>query len=122
MLEEVSFSVRAGEIVGLAGLVGAGRTELARAVFGADPADEGKITVSGRTVEVRSPSDAISAGIGYLSEDRKVLSLALGMSIRANTTFAALGKFCTGPVISSRREIVAVQDCMDALAIRARHT
>jgi ribose transport system ATP-binding protein len=122
VLESISFSVRAGEIVGLAGLVGAGRTELARAVFGADPVDSGKILVDGKAVEMRSPSDAISAGIGYLSEDRKLLSLALGMSIRANTTFAALEKFCTGPVISRRRELAAVRECMSSLAIRARHT
>lgn len=121
VLEDISFSVRAGEIVGLAGLVGSGRTELARAVFGADRTDSGRVIVDSRPVEIGSPADAIRAGIGYLSEDRKLLSLALGMSVRANVTFAALDRYCTGPVISHGRELAAVEQCMRSLSIKARN-
>ncbi len=120
-LRNISFSVRSGEIIGLAGLVGSGRTELARAVFGADPFDSGQVLVGGRPVDVSSPSDAIRAGIGYLSEDRKLLSLALNMTVRANVTLAALKQYCTGPVIRHKAEYAAVENCMRTLSIKARH-
>ena len=74
-LRGISFSLRRGEILGFAGLMGAGRTELARAIFGAEPADAGRILVHGREVSIRSPADAVREGIGYLSEDRKRLGL-----------------------------------------------
>lgn len=90
VLADVSFSVRAGEIVGLAGLVGAGRTELAKAIFGADPPDSGRILVRGKEVRVRSPRRAIAAGIGYLTEDRKREGLALGLGVDQNITMTAL--------------------------------
>jgi ribose transport system ATP-binding protein len=90
VLHGCSFSVRAGEIVGFAGLVGAGRTELARAVFGADRIDDGKIELDGRAVRVRSPREAIGLGIGYLSEDRKRDGLALQLGVDQNITLAQL--------------------------------
>lgn len=96
-IRDVAFSVRKGEILGFAGLMGAGRTEVARAVFGADPRTSGEIRVHGRPVDVRSPADAVRAGIGYLSEDRKHFGLALGMDVRANVTMASLDRF-TGPL------------------------
>jgi ribose transport system ATP-binding protein len=96
-IRDVAFSVRKGEILGFAGLMGAGRTEVARAVFGADPRTSGEIFVHGRPVDVRSPADAVRAGIGYLSEDRKHFGLALGMDVRANVTMASLDRF-TGPL------------------------
>ena len=68
---DISFEVRAGEIVGLAGLVGAGRTEIARSIFGLDPYDRGKVRVDGELVKIRSPRDAIKAKMGYVPEDRK---------------------------------------------------
>ena len=89
-LRGISFSVRRGEILGFAGLMGAGRTELARAIFGAEPADAGRILVHGREVSIRSPADAVREGIGYLSEDRKHYGLALGMDLRANIAMASL--------------------------------
>jgi ribose transport system ATP-binding protein len=88
--ETASFCLRAGEILGVAGLMGAGRTELARAIFGADPVDGGQIFVNGQPVTVRTPLDAIKNGIGYLSEDRKSFGLALGMQVKDNITMAFL--------------------------------
>lgn len=83
-LKNISFAVRAGEIVGIAGLVGAGRTELALALFGARPVTGGIVRVNGAAVALRSPADAIAAGIGYLSEDRKDCGLFLDLSIEDN--------------------------------------
>ncbi|MBP7240964.1 MAG: sugar ABC transporter ATP-binding protein [Amaricoccus sp.] len=92
-LRDVSFSLRKGEILGFAGLMGAGRTEVARAIFGADPRDAGEIIVHGRHVKIASPGDAVRAGIGYLSEDRKHFGLALGMDVRANVAMASLTRY-----------------------------
>jgi ribose transport system ATP-binding protein len=86
--ETASFTLRAGEILGVAGLMGAGRTELARAIFGADPVESGEILVHGRPVRIRTPLDAIKQGIGYLSEDRKAFGLALTMQVKDNITMA----------------------------------
>jgi ABC-type sugar transport system ATPase subunit len=87
VLHDVSFTIRAGEIVGLAGLVGSGRTELARAVAGADPVDSGTIRVDGRDCRVRTPRDAIRAGIAFLPESRKEEGLFMELTLAANTTF-----------------------------------
>ncbi len=95
-IRDVSFSVRRGEILGLAGLMGAGRTEVARAIFGADRIEAGEILVHGRQVAIRQPQDAVRAGIGYLSEDRKQFGLATGMDVRNNIALASLSRF-TGP-------------------------
>jgi ribose transport system ATP-binding protein len=84
----VSFELRKGEILGFAGLMGAGRTEVARAVFGADRPDDGTIELGGRRVTIGSPREAIRHGIAYLSEDRKKDGLALAMSVAANVTLA----------------------------------
>jgi ribose transport system ATP-binding protein len=88
VLKDCSFEVRSGEILGFAGLVGAGRTELARAVFGADPVDSGRVELEGREIQVKSPQAAIAAGIGYLTEDRKGAGLALQLGIDHNITLA----------------------------------
>ena len=92
-LQNIGFSVRKGEILGFAGLVGAGRTELARAIFGADPVDTGEIRVHGRKVRIRSPHDAVRAGIGYLSEDRKRFGLLVDMDVKTNVAVASLREF-----------------------------
>jgi ribose transport system ATP-binding protein len=84
-LAGIDLEVRAGEIVGIAGLQGAGRTELARAVFGADPFTEGTVEVDGTPRRLRSPRSGIAAGLGFLTEDRKAEGLALGQSVRDNT-------------------------------------
>jgi len=84
MFSDITFYLRRGEILGFAGLMGAGRTEVARAIFGADPYDAGEITFEGKTLAVKSPADAIEAGVAYLSEDRKSQGLAVRMSVAAN--------------------------------------
>jgi len=92
-LKDISFSLKKGEILGFAGLMGAGRTELARAIFGAEPATQGEVRVHGKPVRIGAPSDAVRAGIGYLSEDRKHFGLALGMDVRANIAMASLPRY-----------------------------
>jgi ribose transport system ATP-binding protein len=92
-VRDVSFAVRKGEILGFAGLMGAGRTEVARIIFGADPRDGGEILVDGQLVDIRAPYTAVEAGIGYLSEDRKHFGLAIDMTVRANVPMANMDKF-----------------------------
>jgi ribose transport system ATP-binding protein len=103
-VRDVSFTVRRGEIVGLAGLVGAGRTEMVRAVAGADVADAGKIAVCGEPVDIRSPHAAIEAGIALITEDRKGQGLVLGMSVRENITLAHMEKYARGGFIDVEAE------------------
>ncbi len=93
-IKNVSFQVRKGEILGFAGLMGAGRTEVARAVFGADPFETGEIFVAGQKVTIQQPQDAVKHGIGYLSEDRKRFGLAIGMDVETNVVLATLSRFC----------------------------
>ncbi|MDR2210001.1 MAG: sugar ABC transporter ATP-binding protein [Spirochaetaceae bacterium] len=93
VVRDVSFCLHRGEILGFAGLLGAGRTETMRLIFGADPMDSGEIFIKGRPVSIGHPQDAVRHGIGYLSEDRKRYGLALGMTVAANTVMASLGKF-----------------------------
>ena len=92
-IRDVSFAVRKGEILGLAGLMGAGRTEVARAIFGADPVEAGEVLEHGKRVTIRRPQDAVRAGIGYLSEDRKQFGLATGLDVRNNIALATLSRF-----------------------------
>jgi ribose transport system ATP-binding protein len=92
-IRDVSFSLHRGEILGFAGLLGAGRTEVARALFGADPFDSGEVYVHGRRVRIHGPTDAVREGIGYLSEDRKRDGLTLEMDVETNIVLAALRRF-----------------------------
>jgi ribose transport system ATP-binding protein len=92
-IQNVSFKLYKGEILGFAGLVGAGRTEVARAIFGADPLEAGELEVNGKPVQIRSPKDAVRHGIAYLSEDRKRYGLTLGLDIECNLVLSALEKF-----------------------------
>ncbi len=101
---DISFSVRSGEIVGFAGLVGAGRTEVGRAIFGAEPIESGELLLYGKNIHPDSPKKAIRVGIGYMSEDRKTQGLYLEQSIRANLISNHLGDFCTGPAFISDRK------------------
>ena len=93
VIKDVSFTVRKGEILGFAGLMGAGRTEVARAIFGADKIDSGEIIVKGNSVKINSPADAVNHGIGYLSEDRKHLGLATGMDCASNIVLSTMKRF-----------------------------
>jgi ribose transport system ATP-binding protein len=90
VLHDISFEIRAGEILGVAGLVGSGRSEMARAIFGADRSDSGEVWVAGKKHRIRSPREAIRAGIGLLPEDRKLQGLFLSKAIRENITAASL--------------------------------
>jgi len=92
-VRDVSFTVRSGEILGFAGLMGAGRTETARAIFGADPKEAGTIRVHGNAVSIASPADAVAHGIGYLPEDRKRFGLATPMTVRENVAMASMDRF-----------------------------
>jgi ribose transport system ATP-binding protein len=94
-LKDINFTLRRGEILGFAGLMGAGRTEVARAVFGADPIDSGEVYIQGKKAQIGSPADAVRQGIGYLSEDRKRYGLALGMDVETNVVLASFKKFLT---------------------------
>lgn len=104
LVRDVSFELRKGEILGFAGLVGAGRTETARALFGADPRESGDLYINGRRADIRSPRDAVEAGICYLSEDRKRYGVVLQKSVTKNTTLAALRKFFKGAFLDKPRE------------------
>ena len=105
VLKDCSFEVRSGEILGFAGLVGAGRTELARAVFGADRIDSGTIELEGKELRIRNPRDAIEAGIGYLTEDRKGEGLALELGIHKNITLANLPMQAGLIALETEREV-----------------
>lgn len=93
MVRDVSFQVREGEILGVAGLVGAGRTETMRAIFGADRLDSGEVFIKGRKVDIKTPSDAVRHGIAYLSEDRKRYGLLLDLDVETNTALATMKEF-----------------------------
>jgi ribose transport system ATP-binding protein len=116
--EDVSFAVNKGEIVGLTGLVGAGRTEVARCIFGADRISRGQIHLFGKAVEVKSPQDAIRQGVGLLTEDRKSQGLVLGMTVRENTSLANLASLVRRLFIDKRRERQVAEEYVKSLQIR----
>jgi len=118
-LQNISFSAYGGEVLGLAGLVGAGRTELVRAIFGADPIDDGKFFINGKEVVIHSPQDAVHYGMGLLTEDRKTQGLFLHMSVRDNIVMAILERLTRGMVTSRRKEVTLTQRFIDYLAIKA---
>jgi ABC-type sugar transport system ATPase subunit len=120
IVKDVSFAVHPGEILGFAGLVGAGRTDVARLVFGADRATAGEIRVGGEAVDLRSPYRAIALGIGFVPEDRKRDSLALADSVRANVALAGLSKLSRHGVLSGARIDRAVIGFVERLGIRLR--
>lgn len=117
-VKNISFQVRAGEILGFAGLVGAGRTEVARAVFGADRRLSGDILVKGKPVRIQAPSDAISAGIGLIPEDRKLHGALLHLSVKDNATYASLGKLFPSGVLIPDRERSEAGRFVDLLRIK----
>lgn len=117
-LENISFSVRAGEILGIAGLMGAGRTEVGRAIFGADPIDKGDIFIDGQKCIIQSPADAIRAGIGFITEDRKQQGLVLTMSVGENMSLASLASFCEQGFIKEDAESKMIAGNIKQLNIR----
>jgi ribose transport system ATP-binding protein len=121
-VREASFALRRGEVLGIAGLVGAGRTELVRALFGLAPIAAGRVELSGREVPVRGtrPDERLREGFGYLSEDRKGEGLALPLSVADNLCVTRLDLCARGPVLDVRRQHSIARRWMDALHVRAR--
>ena len=115
VLDDVSFDLHRGEILGLAGLVGAGRTELVRTIFGADKRDSGQILLDGEPVRINSPQDAIRLGIGLLPEDRKEQGLILSMAVRQNMSLVDLAEFTRLGFVQRRRETQTVLDYVEPL-------
>ena len=118
VLKDVSFSLRPGEIVGLAGLVGSGRTEIARAIFGADDYDRGEILIEGKPVRIRSPREGIRLGIGLVPEDRKLQALILGLAIRENMALSILDRLSRFGVVRLGAERALAREMVDALRVR----
>jgi len=115
---DISFSVRKGEILGLSGLVGAGRTELARVIFGAEPMESGEILLEGKPVQIRSPQDAIALGIGLIPEDRKTQGVFLDMDIKWNISFTQVRQLSRYAVVDRGRELRLAETFRDLLRIK----
>jgi inositol transport system ATP-binding protein len=118
IFEDVSFNVRKGEILGISGLVGAGRTEVVRGIFGLDHLDSGEIILEGKKLKIKSPSDAIKNGIVMLPEDRKLLGLALCRSVKENIVLANLNKMAPGMFINSKKELEEINKLIELLSIK----
>ncbi|QBD80041.1 sugar ABC transporter ATP-binding protein [Ktedonosporobacter rubrisoli] len=118
VLQGASVEVHVGEVVGLAGLLGSGRTELARAIFGADPIEEGQIQVSGQSVKFHSPADAIRAGLGLCAEDRKADGIIPYLSVRENLTLAALPTLARYGIVSHQKQQELVDTFIRRLGIK----
>lgn len=121
-VKDISFSLHAGEIVGMAGLIGAGRTELCEALFGTDPYHAGSVRVAGREVGIRSPEDAVAAGIALVTEDRQKTGLALRLSVAANVTMANVRAISRFGVLDLARQQSVTADYVDKLRIRTSST
>jgi ribose transport system ATP-binding protein len=117
-VRDVSFTLRRGEILGFAGLMGAGRTEVARAIFGADPLDSGEVRVHGKPVKIASPEDAVRHGIGYLSEDRKHFGLATGLDVETNIALSSMRRFLKAGFIDTASTRRIAQDYVRQLQIK----
>jgi ribose transport system ATP-binding protein len=118
VLKDINFSLHRGEVLGIAGLLGSGRTELARAIFGVDKIDSGNIYIKGRLQRVTSPRNAISSGIGFLTEDRKTQGLVLVRSVKDNICLPSIGKFSRFGVVKSAEEKRATERFVGELRIK----
>jgi ribose transport system ATP-binding protein len=121
-VRDVSFKLRKGEILGFAGLVGAGRTEVLRTIFGADRLISGEVFMNGKLVKITKPQDAVQHGLGYLSEDRKQLALALGLDIESNTVMGVFRKFARFGFTREKKIEVAARKQVKNLSIRTPST
>lgn len=119
LLKNVSLEVRPGEILGLAGLLGAGRTETAKAIFGAEPLDEGSVKVGGAVVKTGSPASAIRAGIAFLPEDRKSEGIIPDLSVRENIVAAVMPRLARAGLVSEKAQDQLVERFMNSLGIKA---
>lgn len=118
MVQDVSFELRKGEILGFSGLMGAGRTETARAIFGADPKESGDIYINGEKVTINTPQDAVKCGIGYLSEDRKRYGIVVQKTVAENSTMACLQNYVSGLFINKKAEKQVAQEYVESLATK----
>lgn len=118
VLHNISFNLRAGEIIGFAGITGSGRTELARVIFGADPYQSGDMKLYGETYKVRSPGDAIRQRVGLVTEDRKRQGLLLKLPVTTNTTISGIKALCRFGIIKLREELELVQSFIKQLSIK----
>lgn len=117
--KDINFEVHAGEVLGIAGLMGAGRTEIARAIFGLDKYDSGEITLKGNKIEIKSPEEAIKNGIGYVSEDRKALGFIPALSIKENISLSSLANFSKFWFVNSTNENEATTQLSNDLKIKS---
>jgi ABC-type sugar transport system ATPase subunit len=118
-LPQARFTLHAGEIVGIAGLMGAGRTELCQTLFGITPAAAGSISIEGRKASIRSPQQAVEQGIALITEDRQRTGLALSLPLRSNVTLAHLNGVCRNGLVQAAKERRVAQDYVGRLRIRA---
>jgi rhamnose transport system ATP-binding protein len=118
VFSDISFTVRAGEIVGLSGLIGAGRTEVARAIFGVDPYDTGTVRLNNSSIAARSPRSSIAAGIGFVPEDRRKQGLVMPMSVTSNIALTLRNVLARFGLISGRRERVVAQNWAHRLRVK----
>jgi len=116
---DISFKVRRGEVVALAGLMGAGRTEVVSAIYGLQPASEGRIIFKGEPLFILNPQDALAAGIGMVTEDRKGLGLIPALGVGQNITLTALRDFCHGPLVIQAAEATAANSQMTEFTVKA---
>ena len=121
-VKDVSFTLRRGEVLGFAGLMGAGRTETARAIFGADPIDSGEIYINGEKVNIHTTADAVAHGIGYLSEDRRVDGMITGFTIQDNIAIVSIDTFLKGLLIDDGKIKKTANDFVGALDIKCSST
>ncbi|WP_430487994.1 sugar ABC transporter ATP-binding protein [Priestia flexa] len=117
---DISFSVKSGEVVGVAGLMGAGRTEIMRAIFGLDPIDSGEVLVNNQPVKIKTPDEAVKHGIGFITEDRKDEGLVLDFSIRENIALPNLKSFSTKGMIAEKSEREFVELLIKRLTIKTQ--
>ena len=115
VVDNVSMYVKKGEVLGISGLMGAGRTETMRALFGADPKQSGDIYINGEKVDIKTPKDAVSHGIGYLSEDRKRFGIIVDKTVAENSTMASLDEYMKGLFIDKKKEKEVAQKYVDIL-------
>jgi inositol transport system ATP-binding protein len=116
---DISFTLRRGEVLGLAGLMGAGRTEVVSAIYGLQPADSGAIRLLGKPLVLTSPADGLTAGIGMLTEDRKGSGIIPAMSVQHNLTLAALRHYCRGAVVDASAEKAVTRQAAADFAIKS---
>lgn len=121
-VKNVTFELKKGEILGFSGLMGSGRTETARAIFGADKIDSGIIYVNDKKIDIKNPIDAVKTGIGYLSEDRKRYGIVLDKTVTENSTLASLDEFINGIFINKKKEKCVCKEFVEKLRTKTAST